>query len=238
MWDYSWVIGELDWATSHQGRLTTRCLLGCHFSAGSHCWLCDCPYCAGHCLLLNNAFLYLTWLLNEIRHERYMALTHLSVLILQSQHFGLQGFLLYVYVFDFLSTRYSYHNPFTFPFKCYLNHSPVWEMSPQAMLYRGRGSAAESPCFADCPTSHYISQSLHFHFFCSHALAIALINYISLVALETEVRECITWVQRKRERKRKKSWEEARKKERQKAGGGLERGDGESGCWGISRVSD
>lgn len=31
-----------------------------------------------------------------------------------------------------------------------------------------------------------------FTFFCSHALAIALINYISLVALETEVRECIT----------------------------------------------
>lgn len=44
LWDYSWVIGELDWASSHQGRLTTRCLLGCHFSAGTHCWLCDCPY--------------------------------------------------------------------------------------------------------------------------------------------------------------------------------------------------
>lgn len=50
MWDYSWVIGELDWASSHQGRLTTRCLPGCHFSAGFHCRLCACPHHTGHCL--------------------------------------------------------------------------------------------------------------------------------------------------------------------------------------------
>ena len=56
MWDYSWVIGELDWATSHQGRLTTRCLLGCHFGAGSHCRLCGLsPPCRSHLPLLNNA---------------------------------------------------------------------------------------------------------------------------------------------------------------------------------------
>lgn len=62
MWDYSWVIGELDWATSHQGRLTTCCLLGCHFSSGSHCWLCGCPYCAGHCLIWTMHFyVLLNW---------------------------------------------------------------------------------------------------------------------------------------------------------------------------------
>lgn len=48
MWDYSWVIGELDWATSHQGRLTTCCLLGCHFSRASDCWFGGCPLCSGH----------------------------------------------------------------------------------------------------------------------------------------------------------------------------------------------
>lgn len=52
-----------------------------------------------------------------------------------------------------------------------------------------------------------------FSLFCSRALVIALINYISLVALETEVRECITRVERKKERKRTG-----------------EKRDGESGC--------
>lgn len=51
MWDYSWVIGELDWASSHQGRLTTRCLPSCHVSAGFYCGLCACPHHTGHRLL-------------------------------------------------------------------------------------------------------------------------------------------------------------------------------------------
>lgn len=54
--------------------------------------------------------------------------------------------------------------------------------------------------------------------FCSHALVIALINYISLVALETEVRECITWVQRtkfmteSRQERKKEGWKEGWRK--------------------------
>ena len=132
MWDYSWVIGELDWATSHQGRLTTRCLLGCHFSAGSHCWLCGCPHCAGHCLLLNNTFLCLrrlsyiqtdlicrgNILLNEIRQERCLTtflhgLKYLSNLwkIYRSLFYNLEiwpaGFFMYVYEFYGYDTKIS-----------------------------------------------------------------------------------------------------------------------------------
>lgn len=62
-------------------------------------------------------------------------------------------------------------------------------VTPSNALQR-KGNRCRKSMF--CPTSRYISQSLLFHFFCSHALAIALINYISLVALETEVRKCIT----------------------------------------------
>lgn len=36
-----WRVGR---AFGHQGRLTTCCLLGCHFSTSSRCWLCY--YCA------------------------------------------------------------------------------------------------------------------------------------------------------------------------------------------------
>lgn len=59
MWDYSWVIGELDWAFSHQGRLTTRCLLGCHFSADSLLTLWLSPMCRSlfpfeQCILIYN----------------------------------------------------------------------------------------------------------------------------------------------------------------------------------------
>lgn len=37
-------------------------------------------------------------------------------------------------------------------------------MSPESVFYRGRGSAVKRPCYARCPTSLYISQSLIFHF--------------------------------------------------------------------------
>lgn len=49
---------------------------------------------------------------------------------------------------------------------------------------------AERPGVTECPTFHFISQTSFFSFFCPHA--IALINYTSLVALATEVREHIT----------------------------------------------
>lgn len=63
-----------------------------------------------------------------------------------------------------------------------------------------------------------------FALFCSHALAIALINYTSLVAVATEVRKCTPRVQRRREGKKEKeggSQETEKREERvQKAGGG------------------
>lgn len=76
--------------------------------------------------------------------------------------------------------------------------------------------------FADMPPFTFLKCSC-FTFFCSNALAIAVINYISLVALETEVKECIVWIQRKRNKSCEK--ERKRQKERRK-GWELRRNEG------------
>lgn len=93
-------------------------------------------------------------------------------------------------------------------------------MAPWALLYIERGSAAE--VLQTFPLLHF-SKALVSLFFCSNALAIAVINYISLVALETEVKECIVWIQRKRNKSCEK--ERKRQKERRK-GWELRRNEG------------